>query len=137
MTEKAWVVDDSLFKETTRELEAELRKRSIERSGPPDFDAIAARWKARQVAGEDAYALKTYRFVIIVHPENGQFRAYAPTLSDCEARGATPEEAKGRLLKALYVRLTEMLSGGQTPPSDEGAEIVNVVLPAPARETTS
>lgn len=130
MRENAWVVDDSLFKETTRELEAELRKRGIERSGPPDFDAVAARWKARQAAGEEARTLKTYRFVIIVHPEDGQFRAHAPALDGCEARGATPEEAKERLLHALYLRLTEMLSGGQTPPSDEGVEIVNVVVPA-------
>jgi hypothetical protein len=34
-------------------------------------------------------------------------------------------------LKALYVRLTEMLAQGETPPSDEGAEIVNLVLPTP------
>jgi len=130
MTERGRIIiDDSRFRETTRELESELRRRGIERQGPPDFDAVAARWKARRAAGEEARALKTYRFVIIVHPEDGRFRAYAPTLDGCEARGATPEEAKKQLLQALYVRLIEMLGGGQTPPSDEGAEIVNVVLP--------
>ena len=60
MTEKTRVIDDSKFKATTRELEAEQRKKGIERSGPPDFDAVAARWEARRSAREEADVLKAY-----------------------------------------------------------------------------
>lgn len=125
--------DDSLFKETTKELEVELRRRGIEREGPPDFDAVAARWKARRAVGEEPHLLRSYRFVIMVQSEDGQFRAYAPALEGCEARGDTPREARERLLQAVYIRLKEMLTDGQTPPSDEGAEIVDVVLPIPSQ----
>ena len=120
--------DDRRVRERTLKYREQLRTRGVEEPAP-NLAAVAARWKAGQAAGEEARALKTYRFVIIVHPEDGRFRAYAPILDGCEARGATPEEAKKQLLQALYVRLIEMLGGGQTPPSDEDAEIVNVVLP--------
>jgi predicted RNase H-like HicB family nuclease len=133
MSEKVYEIDDSSFVRITKEAADRLREQGIERQGPPDFDAIAAQWKARRAASEEASALGTYRFVLIVQPDDGQFRASAPTLDGCEARGATPEEARERLLKALYARLTEMLASGETPPSDEGAEIVNVVVPVPSR----
>ncbi|MFQ5854594.1 MAG: hypothetical protein ACE5LU_02970 [Anaerolineae bacterium] len=133
MNEMTWEVDESSFVKITEEAVERLRQQGIEREAPPDFDAVAARWKARRAAGEEPHALKTYRFIIIVQPEAGQFRAYAPTLDGYEVRGSTPEEARERLLKALYVQLTEMLAEGKTPPSDEGAEIVNVVLPTSPR----
>ena len=136
MTEEKWIeIDDRSFFQTTKELEAELRRRGIVREGPPDFDAVAARWKARRAADEEAGTLKTFRFIIFTQPQDGRFRACAPTLDGCEARGATPEEAREQLLKALYVRLAEMLAGGETPPSDEGAEIVNVVFPVASHST--
>ncbi|MFQ5340946.1 MAG: type II toxin-antitoxin system HicB family antitoxin [Anaerolineae bacterium] len=120
--------DDSRVRERTLKDRERLRATGVEEPAP-NLAAVAAQWKARQAAGEEAGALKPYRFVTIVQPEDGQFRAYAPTLDGCEARGSTPEEAKKQLLQALYVRLIEMLGGGQMPPSDEDAEIVNVVLP--------
>jgi len=124
--------DDRRIRERTLAYRARLRAEGIEEPAP-DFDAIAARWKARRAAGEEAPTLETYRFLLIVQPDDGQFRASAPTLDGCEAHGATPEEARERLLRALYARLTEMLASGETPPSDEGAEIVNVVVPVPSR----
>lgn len=123
--------DDSRMKERTLEYRERLRATGVEERAPNPA-AVAARWKAQHAAGEEARAFKAYRFIIIVQPEDGQFRAYAPTLAGCEVRGATPEEAKKRLLKALYVRLRETVSGGQTPPSDEGAEIINVALSVPS-----
>ncbi len=130
MSEKQEIfIDDSSFKETTRNLERERSRRGVERSTPPDFAAVAAWWKARQAGDQGAASLKTYRFIVMVHAEDGQFRAYTPTLEGCEARGSTPQEAKQRLLQVLYTRLTELASHGETPPSDEGAEVVNVVFP--------
>jgi hypothetical protein len=129
MSETTWKIDESSFVKIAEEAVERLRQQGRERQGPPDFDAVAARWKARRAAGEEPPALKTYRFIIVVRPENGQFRAYTPTLDGYEACGSTPVEARERLLKVLYVRLTEMLARGETPPSDEGAEIVTVVLP--------
>jgi len=128
-------IDDRSFVQITREAEERQRQQGIVREGPPDFDAVAARWKARRAADEEAGTLKTYRFIIFTQPQDGRFRACAPTLDGCEARGATPEEAREQLLKALYVRLAEMLAGGETPPSDEGAEIVNVVFPVASHST--
>ncbi len=112
--------DDSRMKERTLEYRERLRATGVEERAP-NLAATAARWKAQHAADEEARALKAYRFIIIVQPEDGQFRAYAPTLAGCEARGVTPQEARERLLRALYVRLKQMLTDGQTPPSDEGA----------------
>ena len=129
MSEKVYEIDDSSFAQIAEEAADRLREQGIERQGPPDFDAVAARWKARRAAGEEGSVLRSYRFVVIVRPEDGRFRASAPTLDGCEAQGAIAEEARERLLKALYARLMEMLAAGETPPCDEGAEIVDVVVP--------
>lgn len=137
MSEKTWEIDDSSFVQIAKEAADRLRQQGIERQEPPDFNAVAARWKARRAAGEGAPALRTYRFILIVQPEDGQFRASAPTLDGCEAHGATPEEARERLLQALYLRLTEMLAAGETPPSDEDAEIVSVVVPVSSEADSS
>lgn len=122
--------NDRRIKERTQAYRERLRAQGIQEPAP-DFPAAAARWKAQREANEKAAALRTYRFVLIIQPVDGEFRASTPTLAGCEARRSTPEEARERLLQVLYTQLTEMLAGGEAPPSDEGAEVVNVVLPIP------
>jgi len=129
MSEKVYEIDDSSFVRIAEEAADRLREQGVEREGALDFDAVAARWKARRAVGGEGSGLRSYRFVLIVQPKDGGFRASAPALDGCEAQGATPEEARERLLKALYARLMEMLAAGETPPCDEGAEIVDVVIP--------
>jgi len=120
--------DDRRIREKTLAYRERLQAEGIEEPSP-DFAATATRWKAQRAGSEETLPLRTYRFILIVQPEDGRFRASAPALDGCEAQGATPEEARERLLKALYARLMEMLAAGETPPCDEGAEIVDVVIP--------
>lgn len=54
MSEKIWEIDDRSFVRITKEAEEKRRQQGIVREEPPDFDAVAARWRARRVAAEEA-----------------------------------------------------------------------------------
>lgn len=124
-TQKVSTLDDSRLVETTKRFREKLRAQGIEEP-EADFAAAAEGWKARREK-----EMRSYRFVVIIKPEDGQYHAYCPAVKDCHALGATPQEARAKLLDLLYAHLSALVERGEIPPSDDGfAETVNVLLPA-------
>jgi len=124
-TQKVSVLDDSRLVETTKRFREELWAQGIEEP-EPDFAAAVEGWKTKREK-----VMRSYRFVVIIKPEDGKYHAYCPAVEDCHARGATPQEARTKLLDLLYSHLSALVERGEVPPSDDGfAETVNVLLPA-------
>jgi len=123
-TQRVSVLDDSRLVETTKRFREKFQAEGIEEP-QPDFAAAAEGWKAKREI------MRSYRFVVIIKPEDGGYHAYCPAVEDCHARGGTPQEARTKLLDLLYAHLSALVERGEIPPSDDGfAETVNVLLPA-------
>jgi predicted RNase H-like HicB family nuclease len=124
---KVIIKDDSYFKELVRELGDERRALAIEEP-QTDFEAVIRKWKESR---ERARQGKTYRFLIVVEPENEHYHAYCPAVGDFHSRGKTVEEAKANLVEELQHYLTDLARRGETLPIENASvELIEISLPA-------
>lgn len=68
-----------------------------------------------------------YRFPVVIEKADGNYSAYAPDLPGCVATGATPEETKQQLAKAIALHIQGLREDGlAVPEPSASADCVSV-----------
>ncbi|MBN1659392.1 MAG: type II toxin-antitoxin system HicB family antitoxin [Anaerolineae bacterium] len=67
-------------------------------------------WKSR------GGSVNSYRFTVVIEPDEDVFHAYVPALPGCHTFGATVDEARANIEEAMALHVESMLEDGEAVP---------------------
>jgi predicted RNase H-like HicB family nuclease len=62
------------------------------------------------------YTMETYRYTIVIEPDEGGFHAFVPSLPGCHSYGKTLDEARLNIKEAISLHLDCMREDGESIP---------------------
>ena len=60
--------------------------------------------------------MKTYRFTVIIEPDEGTYHAFVPALPGCHTYGTTIDEARANIAEAMELQIKRMQENGEPIP---------------------
>jgi predicted RNase H-like HicB family nuclease len=82
---------------------------------------------------EEGELMDTYRFTVVIEPDEDAFHAYAPALPGCHTFGTTIDEARANIEEAVALHIESMLEDGEPVPIErEPLFITQLSIPVPA-----
>lgn len=77
--------------------------------------------------------METYRYTIVIEPDEGGFHAFVPTLPGCHSYGKTLDEARLNIKEAISLHLDCLREDGESIPLEhEPLFITSLSIPVVA-----
>ncbi|OLE55300.1 MAG: hypothetical protein AUG51_03830 [Acidobacteria bacterium 13_1_20CM_3_53_8] len=61
--------------------------------------------------------MATYKFTVVIEPDEKGFHAFVPVLPGCHTFGATMDETRANIVEAMELHIESLLDDGENVPT--------------------